>query len=100
MAKSHDLVHDIEDDLVLHQAVIVDLCQILDLRDAALIVLEVMLLQTNAHRLDDVVDDPHDKLRAIPVKVCQQGGKKVDGAIFDFPRLGKNLLKRFPDLDE
>lgn len=72
VAKGHDLVHNIEDNGVFYQAVIVDLGQVLDLRNASLVVLEVMLLQPSTNRLNHVVDHLHDELCAVPVEMCQQ----------------------------
>lgn len=69
MAKGHDLVHDIEYDSVFDQTVVVDLCQVLDLRDAPLVVLEVMLLQASTDRLDNIVDHSDHEFCAIPVEV-------------------------------
>lgn len=100
MAKGHNLVHDIEYNGVFDQTVVVDLRQVLDLRDAPLVVLEVMLLQTSTDRLDNVVDHVHDKLCAIPVEVRKQRGKKVNCTILDLSGLRENLFKRLSDLDE
>lgn len=100
MAKGHDLVHDIEYDSVFDQTVVVDLCQILDLRDTPLVVLEVMLFQASTDRLDNIVDHSDHEFCAIPVEVRQQRGEEVDCTILDLSRLGEDLLERLSDLHE
>lgn len=99
VAKGHDLVHDIKDDGMFDQAVIVNFRQVLDLRDAPLVVLEVMLLQTSTDRLDDVVNHIHDELCAVPIKVRQQRGKKMDCTVFDLSGLGEYLFQGLSNLD-
>lgn len=92
VAKGHDLVHDVEYNGMFDQTVVVDLRQVLDLRDAPLVILEVMLLQTSTDRLDNVVNHIHDEFCAIPVEVRKQRGQKVDCTILDLPGLGENLF--------
>lgn len=100
VAKGHDLVHNIKDNGVFDQTVVVDLCQVLDLRDAPLVVLEVMLLQTSTDRLGNVVNHPHDELCAVSVEVRQQRGEQVNCTVFDLSGLGEDLFKRLSDLGE
>lgn len=98
MPKGHDLVHGVKYNGVFHQTVVVDLGQVLDFRDAPLVVLEIMLLQTSTDRLDNVVDRFYDELCAIPVEVRQQRSEKVDSTILDLSGLGENLFERLSDL--
>lgn len=67
MAEGHNLVHDIENDGVLHETIVVDFGQVLHFSDSALVVFEVVLLHTGRNGFDDVVDDFDDKIRAIPI---------------------------------
>lgn len=68
MTERHDLVHHFEDDNVLDESVVVDFGQILDFRNAPLIVLEIVLFQPNVDGLDEVVDYPDNKICAVPVE--------------------------------
>ncbi len=93
MAERHDLVHGIKDDGVLEHSVVVELPEVLDFGDTALVELEVILLEAERDGLNHGVDDANDKVRVVPVDSAQKNGEEVDVAIFDLSGLGEDLVK-------
>jgi hypothetical protein len=98
MTESHDLVHDIEDHRMLKHSVVIELSQVLDFGDPALIKLEVVLLETERDGLDHGVDDANHKPGMVAVKGAQQNRQEVDVAIFDLSWLREDLVKNGNDL--
>lgn len=99
IAEFQDLFHDIEDDAVFDKSIIVNLSQELNLRNATLIVLEIILLQSDIYGLDDVVDYPYDEFGTIPVEMRQKGREHVKLDVFDLARFRKSLLQYFTNLE-
>lgn len=91
MAKSHDPVQRVEDDRMVDHSVIIKLPKILDLSNAALVVLEVVLLQANSHRRKYAINDRDHKARMVPVNGTEQNCENVYAAVFDLAGLRKHL---------
>lgn len=98
MAKRHNLIHGVEDDWMFNHSVIVEFANVLDLGNPSLVELEVVLLQPEADRLHDSVDNPDDESWVVPVNCAEENCEKMDIAVLDFARLGENLFKNGDNL--
>lgn len=72
MTEGHNSVHNIENYGMFEHAIIVKLAQKLYLSDATLQESEIVLLQTKADRLDNVVDDSHHEVGMVAVDGAEQ----------------------------
>jgi hypothetical protein len=100
VTEGHDLVHDIEDHGMLEHSVVVQLAQVLDFGNTALVEFEVVLLKTKRDGLDYGVDDADHEIGMVPVDGAQQDGKQMDVAKLDFSRLREDLVKNRDNLSK
>lgn len=91
MPESHDLIHCVEHDRMFKHSIVIELAQIFDFCDTSLVELEIILLQPEVDRLDDIVDHRHSKIRVVSVDGTQENRQDVDAAVLDFTRFRKNL---------
>ena len=68
MSEGHDSIHCIKDDRMINHAVVIEFAEILDLGDSALIVFEVILLQTYHNVFQEIVNDGRDKVLMISIQ--------------------------------
>ena len=68
MAKGHDTVQSVEYDWRVDHLVIVEFSKVLDLGDATLIELEVVLLQAQSDLFQKIVHDRNDKLLVVAIQ--------------------------------
>ena len=83
---------------MFQHAVVIELAEVLDFGDAALVVAEVVLLEAEGDGFDDGVDDTDDESRVVAVEGAEEDGQEVDVAVLDFAGLGKDLVKDGDDL--
>lgn len=86
MAKSQDLVHDIEYYRVLQHPIVVELTEIFDFGDTSLIVPELVLFQSKCHSVKNVVDSCECKARVISVYSTEQDRENMDATVLDLGR--------------
>ena len=83
---------------MLKHSVIVQLSQVLDFRNTPLVELEIILLQTKADGLDDVVDHRDSKIGMVAVYGAQEYRKNVDAAVLNLARPRKYLCENSHNL--
>ena len=98
MAKSHNFIHHVEDDRVLQHSIVVKLAKILHLRNPSLEEPKIILLKPEIDEFNNVVNDLDDKFWVIAIQSTKEDGKEMNIAIFDFPRLRKDLLQNLYNL--
>lgn len=86
MAKSQDLVHDVEYYRVLQHPIVVEFTEILDFGDTSLIVPELILFQSKYHSVKNIVDGCECKARVISVYGTEQDRKNMDAAVLNLGR--------------
>jgi hypothetical protein len=78
MAKGDERPERIENDARVEHAVIVQLAEVLDGRDALLVVLEVVDLHADADVLEDVVNDGDAEVGMVASEVVEQDGEEMN----------------------
>jgi len=98
VAKGDERPQRVEDDARVDDAVVVQLAEVLDGRDALLVVLEVVDLHAGAHVLEHIVDDADAEVGVVPAEVVQEDGEQVHVAVLDLPDLGEGVVELADDL--
>lgn len=83
----------VENDARVDHAIVVQLAEVLDGRDALLVVLEVVDLHTDANILEDVIENSYAEVGMETAKVVQEHGEEVHVAVLDLPHLGERVVE-------
>lgn len=98
MAKGDEHPERVEDDLGVDDAVVVELAEVADRRDAVLIAPVVVALEPAADVLKDLIDHVDGKDAVEAAEVVQQEGEELNVAVADLPDLGERVAELAQDL--
>lgn len=116
MSEGDEGPEGVEDDARVDDAVVVELAEVLDRRDALLVVLEAVdlaakrvsfrgliktertYLHSDADVFQNLVDDADVEVRMVATEFVEQDGKKVNVAVLDLPDLRERTVELPHDL--
>ena len=78
---------------MFQHAIVVKLSQVFNLGDPALVESEIILLESEADRLDQRVDDADHEFAMVPIQRAEENGEEVDIAVLDLSWFGEDLVK-------
>lgn len=78
---------------MFQHAIVVKLSQVFNLGDPALVESEIVLLESEADRLDQRVDDADHEFAMVPIQRAEENGEEVDIAVLDLSWFGEDLVK-------
>lgn len=78
---------------MLQHSIIIEFAQILHFCDTALKESEIVLFQSEAYRLNNIVDNFNHKFWVITIHGAEENAQEVNISIFNLPRLGKDLFE-------
>jgi len=98
MAERDEHPERIEDDLGVDDAIVVELAEVADGRDAVLVAAVVVALEAAADVLEDLIDHVDGKGAVEAAEVVQQEREELDVAVADLPDLGERVAELAEDL--
>ena len=98
MAERDEHPERIEDDLGVDDAIVVELAEVADGRDAVLVAAVVVALEAAADVLEDLIDHVDGKGAVEAAEVVQQEREELNVAVADLPDLGERVAELAEDL--